>query len=107
MNIMMVSVSERTREIGIRKAIGAKQKHIRTQFLFESLILTLGGGLIGIFAGFVAAKVLVAQIGMDIAPSAVAIIAGVFISTSVGLFFGIYPAMRASRLDPVNALSYE
>ena len=107
MNIMMVSVTERTREIGIRKSIGAKQKHILIQFLFESLLLTLTGGIIGIIAGFLIAKVLVGMINMEISPSSLAIIAGLTISTGTGLIFGIYPAMKAARLDPIKALSYE
>lgn len=107
MNIMMVSVSERTREIGIRKAIGAKRKHILVQFLFESLAVTLGGGIVGIIAGFLIAEWLVSFIGMQISPSPFAIFSGLVISVSVGLFFGIYPAMRAARLQPVKALSYE
>lgn len=107
MNIMMVSVSERTREIGIRKAIGAKRKHILVQFLFEALVVTLGGGIIGIIGGYLIAEWLMSLIDMQIAPSTFAIISGLLISTSVGLFFGIYPAMRAARLEPVKALSYE
>lgn len=107
MNIMMVSVTERTREIGIRKSIGAKNNHIMLQFLFESTILTMTGGLVGIVLGFLIAKSLVAQIDMQIDPSAVAIVAGLSISTGIGLFFGIYPAMRAAKLDPIKALSYE
>ena len=107
MNIMMVSVSERTREIGIRKAIGAKRKHILVQFLFESLVVTLGGGIIGIVAGYLIAEWLVSLIEMQISPSPFAIFSGLIISVSVGLFFGIYPAMRAARLEPVKALSYE
>ncbi len=107
MNIMMVSVTERTREIGIRKAIGAKQKHILVQFLFESLLLTLSGGLVGILSGYLIAKVLVGMINMQIEPSMFAIVAGLVISTGTGLIFGIYPAMKAARLDPIKALSYE
>ena len=107
MNIMMVSVTERTREIGIRKAIGAKQKHILMQFLFEALVTTLGGGLMGTVFGFFIAKSLVAMIDMVISPSMVAISAGLIISTGIGLVFGIYPAMKAARLDPIKALSYE
>jgi putative ABC transport system permease protein len=107
MNIMMVSVTERTREIGIRKSMGAKQKHILGQFLFEALIQTMSGGLVGIILGFAIARVLIAQLGMEISPSGLAIFFGLFISTAVGLFFGIYPAMKAARLDPVKALSYE
>lgn len=107
MNIMMVSVTERTREIGIRKSIGAKKKHILTQFLFEALILTLSGGFLGIVLGYVIAKVIVGWLGMEITPSALAIIAGLSISTGTGLIFGIYPALKAARLDPIKALSYE
>ncbi|MFC1475135.1 ABC transporter permease [Candidatus Zixiibacteriota bacterium] len=107
MNIMMVSVSERTREIGIRKSIGAKRKHILIQFVFESLLLTLTGGIVGVVLGFFIAKSLVGMLDMEISPSTLAIIAGLSISTGIGLIFGIYPAMKAARLDPIKALSYE
>ena len=107
MNVMMVAVSERTREIGIRKAIGAKQKHILLQFLFESLTLTSSGGLVGMAIGYVLAKFLVGMIGMEIAPSPLAIIAGLSISMGTGLIFGIYPALKAAKLDPIKALSFE
>jgi putative ABC transport system permease protein len=107
MNIMMVSVTERTREIGIRKSVGARQKHILLQFLFEALMTTFSGGVVGIVLGFLIAKSLVGMIDMVISPSAFAIIAGLLISTGTGVIFGIYPAMRAARLDPIKALSYE
>ncbi len=107
MNIMMVSVTERTREIGIRKSVGAKQSHILVQFLFEALITTLSGGVIGILAGFLVAKSLVGMINVDISPSALAITMGLTISIGIGVIFGIYPAMKAARLDPIKALSYE
>jgi putative ABC transport system permease protein len=107
MNIMMVSVTERTREIGIRKSIGAKQRHILLQFLFESVILTLSGGLVGVALGFIIAKSLAGQIDMEIDPSMLAIFSGLGVSTGIGLIFGIYPAMKAARLDPIKALSYE
>ncbi|UCE23950.1 MAG: ABC transporter permease [Candidatus Zixiibacteriota bacterium] len=107
MNIMMVSVTERTREIGIRKSVGARRRHILTQFLFEALALTLSGGLVGIFLGYVIAEALVGMIDMQITPSALAIIAGLSISTGTGLIFGIYPALKAARMDPIKALSYE
>ena len=107
MNIMMVSVTERTREIGIRKSLGARRNHILTQFLLESLLVTLSGGAVGIGLGFILAKALVGLMDMEIAVSGLAITLGLAISTGVGLFFGIYPAMRAARLDPVKALSYE
>ncbi|MFZ5980339.1 MAG: ABC transporter permease [Candidatus Zixiibacteriota bacterium] len=107
MNIMMVSVTERTREIGIRKSLGAKQKHILVQFLFEALMLTFTGGIVGVVLGFVIAKSLMGMIDMNISPSMMAIISGISISTGIGLIFGIYPAMKAARLDPIKALSYE
>ncbi len=107
MNIMMVSVTERTREIGIRKSIGARQKDILWQFLFESLVLSLGGGLVGIAAGVILGKVLIGLINMNMSPSLYAIMLGLIISSGVGLFFGIYPAMKAARLQPVKALSFE
>ena len=107
MNIMMVSVTERTREIGIRKSLGAKQAHILSQFLFEALMLTLFGGVVGVALGFLIARIGIGQLGMKIDPSGIAIFFGLFISTGVGLFFGIVPAIKASRLDPVKALSYE
>ena len=107
MNIMMVSVTERTREIGIRKSIGAKQKHLLLQFLFESLMLTLSGGIIGIVLGFLIASALIGLIDMDVSPTFLAIFSGLSISTGIGLIFGIYPAMKAARMDPIKALSYE
>jgi len=100
-------VTERTREIGIRKSIGAKQRHILFQFLFESVMLTMSGGFVGVALGFIIAKVLAGQIDMDIDPSGLAIFAGLGVSTGIGLIFGIYPAMKAARLDPIKALSYE
>jgi putative ABC transport system permease protein len=107
MNIMMVAVTERTREIGIRKSLGAKQKHIMLQFLFEAIMITMSGGLLGIIFGFLIARSLVGMLDMTISPSMFAIGAGLTISIGIGLVFGVYPAMKASRLDPVKALSYE
>ncbi|MCP4685813.1 MAG: FtsX-like permease family protein [bacterium] len=107
MNIMMVSVAERTREIGIRKSLGAKHQHILMQFLFESILLTFSGGVVGIVLGYLIARILVGMLDMTIAPSMMAIISGLSISIGIGLVFGIYPAMKAARLDPVKALSYE
>ncbi len=107
MNIMMVSVTERTREIGIRKSVGARKKHILLQFLFEALMTTLTGGIIGIVLGFLAAKWLVGMIDADISVSVFAITAGLSISVGIGVIFGIYPAMKAARMDPIKALSYE
>jgi len=107
MNIMMVSVTERTREIGIRKSIGARQKDILIQFMYEALILSLGGGFIGIGIGVFLGKILIGLMNFNMTPSMSAILLGIIISSGVGLFFGIYPAMKAARLQPVKALSYE
>jgi putative ABC transport system permease protein len=108
MNIMMISVTERTREIGIRKSIGARQKNILAQFLYESIILSLLGGGVGIVSGiYVGEWMLSSLLDIYIAPTTLAIIMGAGISTGVGLFFGVYPAMKAARMDPIKALSYE
>jgi putative ABC transport system permease protein len=107
MNIMLVSVTERTREIGIRKALGAKRKHILSQFLIESLAMSGFGGLIGIGLGWVGA-VGVAKIGgWPLVVTHTSVVVAFSFSLLVGLFFGIYPARKAARLDPVIALSYE
>ncbi len=112
MNIMLAAVQERTREIGLRKAVGAKNKNITAQFLLESIMITSLGGAIGIVLGilisFVVAKV--AQVlgyNWDFSISISAIIMGVVVSVGVGLIFGISPARRAARLDPIEALRYE
>jgi ABC-type antimicrobial peptide transport system permease subunit len=108
MNIMLMSVTERTREIGVRKAIGARQRDIIYQFLTEAMALTAVGGVIGVLFG-VGISALIGKIAPSV-PSVVpmwAIVVGVATSASVGLFFGIYPAVRAARLDPVEALRYE
>ena len=108
MNIMMISVTERTREIGIRKALGARRGDILVQFLYESLILSIVGGAIGIIGGIWLGKTALSSwMDIDVTPTTLAIILGFGISTAVGLFFGIYPATRAARLDPVEALSHE
>ncbi|MDX9858469.1 MAG: ABC transporter permease [candidate division Zixibacteria bacterium] len=108
MNIMMISVTERTREIGIRKSLGATRRHIMTQFLYESLALSLVGGLMGIAFGVKLGQVILRDLmGILMTPTTLGIILGFGISTGVGLFFGIYPALKAARLDPIKALSYE
>ncbi len=108
MNIMMISVTERTREIGIRKSIGARRRHILTQFLYESTFLSLLGGCLGILFGVMIGKqVLTALLDIYVTPTTLAIVLGFGISMAVGLFFGIYPAIRASRFDPIKALSYD
>lgn len=107
MNIMLASVTERTREIGIRKALGARRANIIMQFLVESAMLTAFGGAIGLVLAAGIAALVRSTIGMPMAIPASAIITSLLVSTSVGLFFGIYPAVRASRLDPIEALRAE
>jgi putative ABC transport system permease protein len=107
MNIMLVSVTERTREIGIRMAVGARPRDILAQFLVEALTLATAGGAIGVILGIVAAQRLSAQFGwpMLIRPDIVAV--SVAFSAAVGVAFGIYPARKASQLDPIEALRFE
>ena len=107
MNIMLVSVTERTREIGIRKAVGAKSRDILLQFLIESVVLSAFGGIIGILFGIGAAKILAQTAGWQVAVSAPAVILAFGFSAAVGIFFGIYPARKASALRPIDALRYE
>jgi putative ABC transport system permease protein len=107
MNIMLVSVTERTREIGIRKALGATKRAILSQFLFEALFLCTLGGILGVAAGYGASEVITRVAGWDTAIRPDAVIAALVFSAAVGLFFGIWPARRASILDPIDALRYE
>jgi putative ABC transport system permease protein len=107
MNIMLVSVTERTREIGIRKAMGARRRDILTQFLVESTTLSMSGGAIGILAGVGIALLAGAVSPLPSAVSMPAIFLGIGMSLGIGVFFGSYPAWRAARLDPIEALRYE
>jgi len=107
MNIMLVSVTERTREIGIRKALGARTGSILTQFLSESAIITLIGGIIGITIGVLGAYGISALIGFSPEVKMTTILGASLFSTAVGLFFGIYPAKKAAKLSPIEALRHE
>jgi len=109
MNIMLVSVTERTREIGIRKAVGAKRRDILLQFVTESMTVSGLGGLIGVGLGYAAAYAIgsVDPERLKTFVPAWAAIMGFSFAVAVGMFFGIYPAVRASRLDPIDALRYE
>src|ERR1043166_9140100 len=107
MNIMLVSVTERTREIGIRMAIGARSSAVRSQFLIESIVLSLTGGFIGIVLGIVVSMSIPKFLGWPTLISSLAIIGSVIFSAAVGIFFGYYPARKAAGLDPIEALRYE
>jgi putative ABC transport system permease protein len=108
MNIMLVSVTERTREIGVRKAIGARRSDITWQFLLEAMTLTGAGGVLGILAGLLLSFLI--RTFLPSLPSSVplwSIVAGFVVAVSIGLFFGMWPAVKASRLDPIVALRHE
>ena len=107
MNIMLVSVTERTREIGIRKALGARRADVLLQFLIESVTLALLGGALGVISGVVIAEGVTVIIGMPSAIKLWAVAAGLTVAASVGIFFGVYPARKAARLDPIVALRFE
>jgi putative ABC transport system permease protein len=107
MNIMLVSVTERTREIGVRKALGAKQRDVLTQFLIESASLAMVGGAIGVLGGILVGKLITLVVGFPTAVPLWAIFLGLFLAGAVGIFFGVYPASKAARLDPVVALRAE
>ena len=107
MNIMLVSVTERTREIGIRKAVGATSHDIMTQFLVEALIITTMGGLIGIAVGVGMASMLGKALGWEVTFQPLSIIISVVVSAGIGIFFGLYPASKAAHLHPIDALRYE
>ncbi|MDR4465237.1 MAG: ABC transporter permease [Nitrospira sp.] len=107
MNILLVSVTERTREIGLRMAVGAKRTHILLQFLIEAILMTAVGGVLGVAAGIGTARLITKLIGWPTIISTEAITASFFFSLIVGLFFGLYPANKASKLKPIEALRYE
>jgi putative ABC transport system permease protein len=107
MNIMLVSVTERTREIGVRMAVGATERDVRRQFLIESLVLSLLGGCSGIFFGIFASEGISAMLKWPTTVSIVAIFVALIFSGAVGIFFGYYPANKAAALDPIEALRYE
>ncbi len=107
MNILLVSVTERTREIGLRMAVGAKRRHILLQFLIEAVIMTILGGALGVAAGIGGARLLTTMVGWPTIISPQAVAAAFMFSVMVGIFFGLYPANKASKLNPIEALHYE
>jgi putative ABC transport system permease protein len=107
MNIMLVSVTERTREIGIRKALGAKRQDVMLQFLIESAAMSLLGGLFGVIGGVTVAEIVTHLVGFPSAIALWSVVLGLLVATSVGIFFGVYPAHKAAQLDPIVALRAE
>ena len=107
MNIMLVSVTERTREIGVRLAVGARSRDILLQFLTEAVTLSIAGGALGIFFGVACSRLVTKQLGWATLTSAGSIILAFGVSAAIGIFFGFYPSLKASRLDPIDALRYE
>ena len=107
MNILLVSVTERTREIGLRMAIGARRLHVLLQFLAEAVFLSVSGGMVGIIMGVGFSMVISTLTGWPAPISLAAILGGFLFSAAVGIFFGLYPARKAARLDPIEALRYE
>jgi putative ABC transport system permease protein len=106
MNMMLTTVTERTREIGLRKAIGAKRKDIQLQFLFEAIVLTFFGGVLGVLIGFIAATIM-SSFGINAEISSGSVMLAFAVSAAIGIIFGYYPAHRAARLSPIEALRYE
>ena len=107
MNIMLVSVTERTREVGIRKAMGARRSDVLLQFLIEAVILSLTGGVVGVLLGIAVAKGVTLAVGMPSVIKLWAVFAGLIVAARVGIFFGVYPARKAATLDPIAALRFE
>jgi putative ABC transport system permease protein len=107
MNIMLVSVTERTHEIGIRMAIGARGRDVLNQFLVESIAMSVMGGLVGLLVGYAGATLLRRVTGWPVATPLSAVLIAVGFSAAVGVFFGLYPARKAAALNPIEALRYE
>ena len=107
MNIMLVSVTERTREIGIRMAIGAKGRHVLLQFLFEAVTLSIVGGLIGVLGGVGVSMLVKKILNWPIVVSSASIALSFGVAAAVGIIFGFFPAFKAAHLDPIDALRYE
>jgi len=107
MNVMLVSVTERTREIGVRVAVGATEEAIQFQFLGESVVLSLVGGAAGVLVGLIASVLVGRSLGWPMQASVASVVIAAVFSVAVGVFFGYYPAWKASRLDPIDALRYE
>ncbi len=107
MNIMYVSVTERTREIGLRMSIGAKGRHILFQFLIEAVIISVTGGIIGVLLGIGASMVIKYGIGWPVYIQLYSVVLSFLVCTITGIFFGWYPAQKASNLNPIDAIRYE
>ena len=107
MNIMLITVTERTREIGVRKALGARRRDIKWQFVIEAMIVCLVGGLIGIILGSALGMLGASLMGTFVFPPLSAVLISIGFSLAIGLFFGYYPAAKAAKLDPIDALRYE
>ena len=107
MNIMMVSVSERTSEIGIRKALGATNGSIRLQFIVEAMVMCLVGGVLGVIIGILGGALGAKALGYAASPSLSSVVISILFSLAIGVFFGFYPANKAARMNPIDALRYE
>jgi putative ABC transport system permease protein len=107
MNIMLASILERTREIGVRRAVGARQLDIVRQFVIEAVLISFAGGVLGIFFGFGMSRLIAWLAGWSTIVTTGSIVLAFLVSISVGLIFGIYPAVKAARLNPVEAIRYE